>query len=528
MNTEPRVFNPWLIAFAVVVPTFMEVLDTTITNVALRHIAGGLSAAQIDSEWVITSYLSANAVILPITGWIASHLGRRRYFLISIAIFTAASVCCGMSTSLSMLILFRVVQGIAGGGLQPCSQSILLDTFPPEKQGAAQTLFGIAALIAPVLGPTLGGWITDQYSWRWIFYINLPIGILAFLLCAALVWDPPYLQEERSALKNQSLKFDFSGLSLLIMAIVTWEILLSKGQEWDWFGDPFGRIQVLVVLFVLALSLLIWWESRQSHPIVNFRPLFDRNFAISSVIIFCSFGILYGSSTLLPGMLETLFGYDALNAGLVLSPSGIFTVIVVILVGRLLGLGLDARWLIGGGLLILAGGSYWMSNMNLEIAPSQVIWPRVVLVVGLGLVFAPLNVAAYLYIPQKLRGAAVGLFALLRNEGGSFGTSLGQTLTLRREQFHALRLNENLDQLNPSLTSFLQQAKSHFLQQTGDPIAAKQMAMQALANLRTEHALALSYFDCFLVFAVAGMILVLLVPWMKRSVAEKGAHLSAE
>ena len=188
MNTEPRVFNPWLIAFAVVVPTFMEVLDTTITNVALRHIAGGLSAAQIDSEWVITSYLSANAVILPITGWIASHFGRRRYFLISIAIFTAASVCCGMSTSLSMLVLFRVVQGIAGGGLQPCSQSILLDTFPPEKQGAAQTLFGIAALIAPVLGPTLGGWITDQYSWRWIFYINLPIGhfSLPSLCCPCL------------------------------------------------------------------------------------------------------------------------------------------------------------------------------------------------------------------------------------------------------------------------------------------------------------------------------------------------------
>ncbi len=528
MNAESRVSNPWLIAFAVVVPTFMEVLDTTITMVALRHIAGGLSAAQIDSEWVITSYLAANAVILPITGWIASHFGRRRYFLLSIAIFTAASVCCGMAASLSMLIIFRAIQGIAGGGLQPCSQSILLDTFPTEKQGAAQTLFGIAALIAPVLGPTLGGWITDQYSWRWIFYINLPIGIFAFILCAILVWDPEYLHEERASLKKKPLGFDFCGLSLLILVIVAWEILLSKGQEWDWMGDPFGRIQTLVVLLTFGLVALVWWEIRQARPIVSFRPLLDRNFAISCVIIFCSFGILYGSSTLLPGMLERLFGYDALNAGLILSPSGIFTLIVVILVGRLLGLGLDARWLIGGGLLILAGGSFWMSSMNLEIAPIQVIWPRVVLVIGLGLVFAPLNVAAYLYIPQRLRGPAVGLFALLRNEGGSFGTSFGQTLSLRREQFHALRLNENLDPLNPSLTSFFQQTKPHFLKLTGDPVAAKHMALQALANLRTEHALALSYFDCFLVFAIVGILLVLLVPWMKRSVAEKGAHIAAE
>ncbi len=528
MSTDHRPFNPWLIAIAVVIPTFMEVLDTTITNVALRYIAGGLSAAEIDSEWVITSYLAANAVILPITGWLASHLGRRRYFLMSIAVFTAASLCCGMSVNLPMLIVFRVVQGIAGGGLQPCSQSILLDTFPLEKQGAAQTLFGIAALIAPVLGPTMGGWITDQYSWRWIFYINLPIGIVAFLLCATLVWDPAYLQKDRAALIKQPLRFDFAGLSLLILVIVSWEILLSKGQEWDWLNDPYGRIQLLVVLFVLCLSLLIWWERRHKRPIVNFRPLLDRNFTISCVIIFCSFGILYGSSTLLPGMLERLYGYDALNAGLILSPSGIFTVIVVILVGRVLGLGLDARWLIGGGLLILAGGSYWMSIMNLAIAPVQVIWPRVVLVIGLGLVFAPLNVAAYIYIPQRLRGAAVGLLALLRNEGGSFGTSFGQTLTQRREQFHTLRLNENLDQLNPAVTSFLHHARPYFLHQSSDPVAVKLMTLQALANLRTEYALALSYFDCFLVFAVAGMLLALLVLFMKRSVAEKGAHLAAE
>ena len=528
MNLAPKNFNPWLVALAVVVPTFMEVLDTTIANVALHHIAGGLSAAQSDSEWVITSYLAANAVVLPITGWIASHLGRRRYFLLSITVFTMASMLCGLSTNLNMLIACRVLQGLAGGGLQPCSQGILLDTFPKERQGAAQTFFGIAAVIAPVVGPTLGGWITDQYSWRWIFYMNLPVGILAWFLCSKWVWDPEYITKEQEERKKQPLRFDFPGLSLLVLVIVAWEILLSKGQEWDWLGDPFGRIQSLLVLFILGLAALIWWEGRTAHPIVSFKPLRDRNFGVSSIIIFCAFGVLYGSSTLLPAMLETLFGYDALHAGLVLSPSGFFTLITVAIVGRMLGIGTDARWLIASGLFVLACGSYWMSRMNLDISPGQVIWPRVVLVIGLGLIFAPINVAAYLYIPQKMRGAAVGLFALLRNEGGSFGTSLGQTLTQRREQFHALRLNESLDPFNPAVVSFLDQSKAQMLQQTGDPVAASQMSLQALANLQAVQAQALAYFDCFLIFAVAGAILAFFVFGMRRSVAEKGAHISAE
>jgi DHA2 family multidrug resistance protein len=482
--------NPWIVALAVVVPTFMEVLDTTIANVALRYIAGGLSSAVTDSEWVVTSYLAANAIILPISGWLAANLGRRRYFLLSIAVFTLSSVCCGMARSLNQLILFRVVQGLAGGGLQPSSQGILLDTFPPEKQGAAQTLFGVAALIAPVLGPTLGGYITDQYSWNWIFYINLPVGGLAFLLCWATVQDPQYLREARAALRKKPLNFDSIGLGLLVIAIVCWEILLSKGQEWDWLGD--------------------------------------RNFSISCLVIFCCFGVLYGSSTLLPAMLESLFGYDAFHAGLVLSPAGIFTIIAIVIVGILLGRGADARWLIGCGLLIVAVGNFWMSLMNLDIAPSQVIWPRVVMVGGLGLVFAPLNVAAYIYIPRSLRGAAVGLLALLRNEGGSVGTSLGQTITERREQFHSLRLGEYLDPLNPAVTSFLAQAKPGYLQQTGDPVGAQQMALQSLGDLRDQQALALSYFDCFLIFAVVSAVLAFLVLFMKRSVAEKGAHVGGE
>src|SRR5215467_13576889 len=265
--------NPWIVAAAVVIPTFMEVLDTTIANVALRYIAGGLSASNVDAEWVLTSYLAANATILPISGWISAHLGRRNYFLVSIAVFTIASGLCGVATSLGQIILFRVIQGLAGGGLQPCSQGVLLDAFPPEKQGTAMTLFGLAALVAPVVGPTLGGWITDDFSWRWVFYINVPIGLLAFAACSAVVRDPDYLTAQRVEQRRQSARFDSIGLSLLVIAMVSWEVMLSKGQQWDWLGDPFGRVQTLAALCVVALGALIFWELRHRSPVVNFRPL---------------------------------------------------------------------------------------------------------------------------------------------------------------------------------------------------------------------------------------------------------------
>jgi len=523
-----RVFNPWIVAMAVVIPTFMEVLDTTIANVALRYIAGGLSAAVTDSEWVITSYLAANAIILPISGWLSLRLGRRNYFLLSIAIFTLSSFLCGMATSLGQLILFRVMQGLAGGGLQPSSQGILLDSFPPEKQGAAQTMFGVAALLAPVVGPTLGGYITDEYSWRWIFLINIPVGIAALMLCAMVVRDPEYLTDQRKELKKQPLNFDILGLSLLAMTMICWEVVLSKGQEWDWFNDSFGRIQILSALFLIGGTSLVVWETRNSNPIVNFRPLLDRNFAPCCLIIFCAFGVLYGSSTLLPALLESLFGYDAFHAGLVLSPAGAFTIIALIVVGSLLGRGVDARWLIAIGLLILGAGNFWMSQLNLEISAWQVVWPRVVMITGLGMIFAPLNLAAFLYIPRSLRGAAVGLLALLRNEGGSVGTTMGQTITERREIFHGLRLNEYLDQFNPAVNSYLAETQTTFLQQTGDPAGSQQMALQSLENLREQQASSLSYFDAFLIFAVLSAALAFLVLLMKPSTAQKGQHIAAE
>jgi MFS transporter, DHA2 family, multidrug resistance protein len=524
----PRAVNRWIVALAVVIPTFMEVLDTTIANVALRHIAGGLSAAVTDGEWVITSYLAANAIILPISGWLSVRLGRRNYFLLSILVFTVASALCGMATSLGMLIFSRVMQGLAGGGLQPSSQGVLLDAFPKEKQGAAQTVFGIAALLAPVVGPTLGGYITDNYGWRWVFYINVPVGLLALVMCNALVFDPPYLKALGAEARKQHRAFDTLGLTLLAVTMTSWEILLSKGQEWDWFGDPFLRVQTLAFLFVVGLVGLIFRETRYDNPLINFRTLKDRNFRMCCIIIFCAFATLYANTVSLPALLQSLFGYDATTSGLVLSPSGVFAIIVLAIVGRLLGRGVDARYLMAAGLFVLAIGGYWMSKLNLEISPWQIVWPRVVFIIGLSAIFAPLNVAAFLYIPPQLRGAAVGLLALLRNEGGSVGTSVAQTIQERRDQFHSLRLGENLDPLNPAVNSYLDQVQPGFLQQTGDPVAAKQMALQSLANLREQQASALSYFDIFFIFAIVAVVLVGLVFFMKRSVTEKGAHVAAE
>jgi MFS transporter, DHA2 family, multidrug resistance protein len=520
--------SPWVVAAIVVVPTFMEVLDTTITLVALRYIAGGLSATVNDGEWVITSYLAANAIILPITGWLAAHLGRRNYFLLSIAVFTLASALCGMATSLGQLIAFRVVQGLAGGGLQPSSQGVLLDAFPPEKQGIAMTLFGFAALLAPIVGPTLGGWITDSYSWRWVFLINVPVGLVAFAACYARLRDPDYLTKEREELRKQPFRFDSVGLSLLVIVMVSWEVMLSKGQEWDWLNDPFWRVQTLAAFFAVGLIALIVWELRHPSPVVNFRPMRERNFSACCLIIFCIYMVLYAASTSLPGLLQSLFGYDALSAGLVMSPGGFFAVAAMPVVGLVLGRGTDARWVIIAGLLVMTAGNYWMSQLNLEISPSQVVWPRVVLVLGLSICFAPANVAAYLYTPPLLRGAAVGLLSLLRNEGGSVGTSLAQTVQERRDQFHTLRLGESLDAFNANVVSFLEQTRGVFLQQVGDPVAAQQLAVQTLENLRQQQASALAYFDVFLMMSVVTVALVPLVLLMKRSVAQKGAHIGGE
>ena len=520
--------NPWLVAVAVVIPTFMEVLDTTIANVALRYIAGGLSAPATDSEWVITSYLAANAIILPISGWLATRLGRRNYFLLSIAVFTGASAICGLAPSLGVLIAARVVQGMAGGGLQPSSQAVLLDAFPQEQQGAAMTVFGIAALLAPVVGPTLGGYLTDNYGWQWIFFLNIPVGLLALAMCSALVEDPDYLKAEREKSRRQRRPFDTIGLSLLSVTMVCWEVLLSKGQEWDWLGDPFHRVHALALLFVGGLVGLVWRELHIENPLIQFRTLLERNFRSCCILIFCAYGVLYANTVTLPALLQTLFGYDATTSGLVLSPSGVFAVAMLVVSGALLSRGVDARLLMVVGMVLLAVGNFWLSQLNLDVSPWQVVWPRVVVIAGLSLSFPPLNVAAFLYIPKEMRGAAVGLLALLRNEGGSVGTSVAQIIHQRRDQFHTLRLGESLDPLNPALGHLFRQGQDFFLRHTGDLPLSYRMTLESLAHMRARQALSLAFFDVFAVLAAVSAVLVFVVLLMRRSVAEKGAHVGAE
>ncbi|HEY4330589.1 MAG TPA: DHA2 family efflux MFS transporter permease subunit [Phycisphaerae bacterium] len=523
-----KTVSPWLVAAAVVIPTFMEVLDTTIANVALRYIAGGLSSPATDSEWVITSYLAANAIVLPISGWLGARLGRRNYFMLSIAIFTLASALCGMAWSLNSLIAFRVLQGLAGGGLQPSSQGILLDAFPREKQGTGMTLFAIAALLAPVVGPTLGGYITDNYGWEWIFYLNVPVGLAALFFCGMVVKDPEYLRAEQVKMRRSGQRFDLLGLCLLSVTMVCWEIVLSKGQEWDWFGDPFYRVHLLAALFIGSLLALVGREMRIKNPLINFRTLANRNFRSACILIFCVFGVLYANTTSLPGLLQSLFGYDATTSGLVLSPAGLFAIMALFVVGFLLAHGTDARFVIAAGLITLAAGNYWMSQLNLNISPWQVVWPRVVVIIGLSMIFAPLNVAAFHTIPLELRGAAVGLLALLRNEGGSVGTSVAQTVLERREQFHTLRLNEGLDTLNPAVGQLMQQGQAYFSRSNGDAVLSHMLTLQSLEHARAQQALSLAYFDVFWCSAALSAALVLLVFLMTRVVAEKGAHIAAE
>jgi DHA2 family multidrug resistance protein len=490
-----------------------------------------LSAANVDSEWVITSYLAANAIILPISGWLAQRFGRRNYFLASIAIFTLASALCGMAVSLAFIIASRVLQGVAGGGLQPSSQAVLLDAFPQEKQGQAMTVFGMAALLAPVVGPTLGGYITDNYGWRWIFYLNVPMGLLAFFMCRALVEDPEYLQTERTErARNRDRRepFDTPGLCLLSVTMVCWEIVLSKGQEWDWLGDPFLRVQTLMILFALALSGLIYRELQVRNPLIALRALADRNFCVCCVIIFCAYAVLYANTISLPALLQSLFGYDATTSGLVLSPAGVFAIGMLVMVGAVLSRGFDARYLMAGGLLVMALGNYWMAHLNLEVSPLQIVWPRVVVISGLSMLFAPLNVAAFIYLPKQMRGPAVGLLALLRNEGGSVGTSVAQIIQERRDQFHTLRLNESLDNLNRMVGDLLARGQAFFMQQTGDPPLSHRMSLGLLDQSLTQQASALAYLDVFSVLAAVGFFLASLVLLMRRSVAEKGADIGGE
>ncbi len=512
--------NPWVIALTVTLATFMEVLDTSIANVALPHIAGSLSVSVHESTWVLTSYLVANAVILPLTGWLSSIIGRKRFYLTCVVLFTISSALCGMATSIEQLVFFRVLQGLAGGGLQPSEQAILMDTFPPARRGMAMAVYTLAILVAPVLGPTLGGYITENYSWRWIFYINLPVGLISVFLSGMLLEDPPYLKAQRAARKGQPFRIDFIGLSLLSIGLASLELMLDKGQEHDWFDSPF--IVRLAVVAAVSLVAVVVWELRHPAPIINLRLFRDRNFTAASVCVFCAFGVLYGSNVLLPQMLQTLMGYSALNAGLVLSPAGFVTMLEMPVIGILLSRGVDARKMIAAGLLTVAIASLWMSGLNLGVSPGMVISPRNFQTLGAGLMFVPLNLAAYAFIPKDQTNNASGLFSLVRNEGSSIGVALTNTLLQRRTQFHQFRMTEHLNPLNPMASRWISGISASFQAHGSGQAAAQRQGLRMMYQVVQQQASAVSYLDMFWLFAMLSFAVIPLAFLMKRLTSDGG------
>jgi DHA2 family multidrug resistance protein len=425
----PR-FNPWLIGVTVSLAAFMEVLDSSIANVALPHIAGGLGASNDESTWVLTSYLVSNAIVLPLSGFLVAMLGRKRFFMACILLFTLSSFLCGTATSLGLLLLFRVLQGAFGGGLQPMAQSILADSFPQQKRGLAFALYGVTAVCAPAIGPTLGGWLTDNYSWRWIFYVNVPVGGLAFLLVQLLVDDPPYLKK----LKRAAGRFDYVGFSLLAIGVGALQVALDKGQEDDWFGSTF--ITLLIVTAAVGLIALIIWEWTQEHPVVDVRLFRKFNFATSSVMFFIVGIILFSGTVLMPQFLQTLMGYTAEDAGLVLSVAALVLLFMLGFVGRLTTI-FQARHLIALGWAGLAIGMYVSCRwVDLQVSFQSAEWVRTLQYWSIGFLFVPLTLAAYVGLTPAETNSASGLMNFMRNIGQSVGTSAVTTLLARRSQYH--------------------------------------------------------------------------------------------
>jgi DHA2 family multidrug resistance protein len=437
---RPR-HNPWLIAVAVMSATFMEVLDTSVANVSLPHIAGNLSVTPEESTWVLTSYLVSNAIILPMAGWLGRYFGRKRLFLGCIALFTLASVLCGMATSLDLLILARILQGVGGGAMVPISQAILLESFPPNKRGAAMAAFGMGVIVAPILGPTLGGWITDNYSWRWIFYINVPVGIFAALMAEKLIEDPPYIRAARAG------RIDFLGFAFLAIWLGTLQVILDRGEQDDWFAV--GWIRWCGLLSVASFLAFLVWELRIAEPIVDLRVLKNRNFAVGLLLITVLGGVLYGTTAALPIFLQTSMGYPALQSGLALTPRGIAAFFTTILVGRIVDK-VRKRWLLVIGFTLLALSSFWLGEINLQIAPRNVIWPIVLSGVAISFVFVPLTTVAMGHLPQAQMGNATGIYNLMRNLGGSFGIALVTTLLSRVAQARQVSLVAHTTPFDPA------------------------------------------------------------------------------
>jgi len=504
--------NPWVIAIAVTLATFMEVLDTSIANVALPHIAGSLSAGQDESTWILTSYLVSNAIVLPLSGWLSSIVGRKRFYMGCVFLFTVSSFLCGFAPNLPLLIVFRILQGAGGGGLQPSEQAILADTFPPAKRGMAFAVYGVAVVMAPAIGPTLGGWITDNYSWRWIFFVNIPVGIVSLILTSRLIQDPPYFRRR----KLSETRIDYIGLGLIALGLGALQIVLDKGQRDDWFESRF--ISTLTVIAVSSLIFVIWWEWRHKDPIIDLHLFRNRTFATSNFLMFMLGFALLGSTLLLPLYMQTLLGYTAQLSGLALMPGGFTIMVLMPVVGFLLSR-YDARYLLLFGLVMLSVSLFHLTGLDLDVDFKTVALDRMLQAAGLAFLFVPINTAAYSHLPRDKNNAASGLMNLARNIGGSVGISFVTTLLDRRTQKHMTDLMSHLTSSNFHFQDRLHGLVSALIGGGIDPPTARQKAYALMQSTVERQATMLSYIDNFWILGCAIAAMIPLVFLMKRGKA---------
>ncbi|HXN71866.1 MAG TPA: DHA2 family efflux MFS transporter permease subunit [Candidatus Acidoferrales bacterium] len=501
--------NPWIIALTVTLATFMEVLDTSVANVALPHIAGSLSAGQDESTWILTSYLVSNAIVLPMSGWFSQMIGRKRFYMSCVAVFTISSFLCGLAPSLGMLIFFRVLQGAGGGGLQPSEQAILADTFSPAKRGMAFAVYGMAVVLAPAIGPTLGGWITDNFDWRWIFFINIPVGIISLLLTNRLISDPPYMKEK----KRTGFKIDYIGLGLLALGLGTLQVVLDKGQRDDWFGSHL--IVIMTTISAISLISVLIWEWHHKDPIIDLHLFKDRSFAVGNMLMFMVGFALLSSTVLLPLFTQTIMGYTAEQAGLVLMPGGLAILVAMPVVGFLLGR-YDARRLLLFGMATLSFALFHMTRFDTSVDFRTVASARVFQAIGLAFLFVPINTAAYAFIPKNKSNAASGLINLARNIGGSIGISLVTTMLARRTQFHQANLNNNIRGGNPQLQAMLAETTRALTAKGSSAYQASHQAYAIVANMLNQQATMLAYVDNFWLLGVCVLVMLPFVFLMKK------------
>jgi MFS transporter, DHA2 family, multidrug resistance protein len=513
--------SPWLIAVVVSIATFMQVLDTSIANVALRHIAGSLAAGVDESTWVITTYLIASAVIVPISGWLLSVVGRKRFYMICVALFTLSSFFCGLAPSLSMLIFFRILQGLGGGGMVPSEQAILADTFPPEQRAQAFALYGIAVIVAPTVGPTIGGWITDNMSWHWIFFINVPIGIASLLLVQWLLVEPDVLQQERRERLARGLDVDWVGLILVAISLGCLEVVLDKGQREDWFQSY--SIIVFATASALAFVLFVPWELAHKDPIVDLRLLGRRQFAVSFLMMMMVGASLFSSTQLLPQLLQENFSYTATLSGLVLMPGGLAMLLIMPIAGQVTNF-VQPKYLLAAGTLVMALAMWHLTSLTPDASFGYFAWARIYQMIGVPFLFVPITTASYGDLPPDKTNQASALINVARNLGGSIGVSMATTILAQRAQFHQFRLVEHLVPSSPQYQETLQQMSAHFASNGANQADAQRQAVGWLGQLVQAQASLLSYIDVFWTFAILAAILIPVVLLLLRPVRQRPAQ----